>query len=40
MKKRYESPELETIRLELDDIIKTSGLESPKEDDPFGDWEI
>ena len=40
MKRKYETPELETVELELDDIIRTSGVDSPLEDDPFGEWEI
>ena len=40
MKKTYASPELEIAELEDTDVIRTSGLDSPVKDDPFGEWEI
>lgn len=39
-KKKYEAPELEAIELDVTDVIRTSGLDAPLEDDPFGEWEI
>lgn len=39
-KKKYILPEFEITELEATDIIRTSGLDSPVVDDPFGSWEI
>ena len=39
-KKKYASPELEIAELDATDVIRTSGLDAPEEDDPFGEWEI
>ena len=39
-KKKYEFPELEIVELTFTDVIRTSGLDAPVEDDPFGEWEI
>ena len=39
-KKNYVTPELEAIDLERIDVIRTSGLDAPLQDDPFGEWEV
>ena len=39
-RKNYVSAEIKLTELNETDVIRTSGLDAPLEDDPFGEWEI